>query len=266
MGELQNNANVTNGSHVEWHFKDSEPYSLQMEGVWSGLSSLANTSDAIIPVAILDSGLAELVQNSSEYFETLLPGYDFISDPLLALDNDGRDPNPTDPGDAGPDCPVSSWHGTKMASAVGLRHGVVPGVHSMLSGRVAAIQPMRVLGQCSMGYANDVTDAIVWAAGGQINGLPLNLNPVKVISMSFSGQGTCPSFLQSAVNLAISKGVMLVGAAGNQGSNAEGYFPGNCVGVIAIGSSTREGTLAPYSNWARPCWQVPPGVMTLIPY
>ena len=70
----------------------------------------------------------------------------------------------------------------------------------MLPHNVVRLQPICTLGQCSTGYANDAADAIVWAAGGQINGLWVNPRPAKVISMSFSGYGQCPSFLQSAVD------------------------------------------------------------------
>ena len=237
-----------NASGVEWHFLDSEPYSLQMEQVWNSLaSSPPALNESRIPLAVLDSGLASLVQGPG-YFESLIPGYDFVSDPSLSLDGDGRDPDPTDPGDAGPGCPVSSWHGTKMAAAMCLLHNVVPGVHSMLPNRVIALQPVRVLGECSTGYANDVADAIVWASGGQINGIGVNPHPALVVSMSFSGIGDCPSFLQSAVDFATSCGIVLVAAAGNKGGDVSDYFPANCQGVIAVGASTRQGTLADYSN------------------
>ena len=52
------------------------------------------------------------------------------------------------------------------------------------------------------GYASDVCDAIVWAAGGEINGVPGIATPAAVISMSFAGAGACPSYLQSSVGLA----------------------------------------------------------------
>ena len=246
---------------VEWYFKDSEPYSLQMEEVWAALAGANSTEKGRVNVAILDGGLADFLQNTNTvvYFEALEQGYDFISDPVLSLDGDGRDADPTDPGDAGPSCPVSSWHGTKMAACVCLRHEVVPGIHSMLPHNVIRLQPIRILGQCSTGYANDAADAIVWAAGGQINGLWVNPRPAKVISMSFSGYGQCPSFLQSAVDLAVSRGSTLVAAAGNQGGNAQDYFPANCRGVVSIASSTFDGGLSAYSNLGQPVMASAPG-------
>ena len=108
---------------------------------------------------------------------------------------------------------------------------------------------MRVLGLCSSGYASDVADAIVWSAGGVINGLHSNPAPASVISMSFAGRGGCPSYLQSAVTQALVRGAILVSAAGNQGLNTTDYFPANCNGVMAISD------ISFYSRHSRPSTQ-----------
>ena len=42
---------------------------------------------------------------------------------------------------------------------------------------------------------------------------------------------------------------MVITAAGNNNKDASGYFPANCKGVIAVAASTRQGTLAGYSNY-----------------
>jgi hypothetical protein len=47
---------------------------------------------------------------------------------------------------------------------------------------------------------------------------------------------------------AISNGCVLLAAAGNDGGSSADYFPGNCVGVIAVEASTKAGLLASYSN------------------
>ena len=76
-----------------------------------------------------------------------------------------------------------------------------------------------------------------------------NINkPAKVISMSFTGFGPCPTYLQSAVNQAINNGAILVAAAGNTAGDSMAYFPGNCAGVITVAASTRRGDLAAYTN------------------
>ena len=107
---------------------------------------------------------------------------------------------------------------------------------------------MRVIGACKTGYASDVADAIVWASGGTIDGIPSIETPARVVSMSLTGEGACPSFLQSAVNQALASGTVLIAASGNAGGNSEDYFPANCAGVVAVAASTRAGGLAAYSN------------------
>ena len=222
-----------------WNLVDSEPYSIHVEGVWKTTNS---TPDVV--VAVLDSGIAEVAKG---LFLNLLGGYDFISDPKISLDGDGRDTDSTDPGDPESGCSVSSWHGTEMASLLAARHDNDLGIKGVASN--CSILPIRILGQCSRGYANDVTDGIVWAAGGKINGLDINPTPAQIISMSFAGTGPCPTYLQSAITQASMLGAKLFAAAGNQGlPSINNTFPANCVHVTSVGASTREGVVATYSN------------------
>jgi hypothetical protein len=222
-----------------WNLMDSEPYSIHVEGVWHVTNS---TPDVV--VAIVDSGMAKLAK---PMFINLLDGYDFISDDGISIDRDGRDPDATDPGDWGDMCPIPSWHGTKVASILAARHDNEFGMKGVAQN--CSVLPVRVLGLCRMGYATDVTDAIVWSAGGTINGVPDNANPAKIISLSLAGQGACPDYLQSAVSQAVALGSIIIAAAGNSNQNVSGFFPANCEGVISVGASTREGKLAGYSNW-----------------
>ena len=220
-----------------WNILAGEPYGVRAEPVWQ----FTNSTPEVV-VAVVDSGLAEA---GTDAFLHVGAGYDFISDPFLSLDEDGRDADPTDPGDYGPECPVSSWHGTRVASVLAARHDTLgmKGVAQNIT-----LLPVRVLGECRTGYASDVADAIVWAAGGTINGVASVDRPAKIIAMAFSGQGQCPGYLQSAVNQAVGLGALLIVAAGNNGMTAGMYFPGNCGGTFVVAASTRQGDLATYSN------------------
>jgi hypothetical protein len=206
------------GGGLPWHLNPAEPYSVD---------TVSPNASAV--VAILDSGLASVAPWRP------VGGYCFITS--LEYSQSGRNPDYTDPGDQGPTCPTPSWHGTKVASII---KAVAPNCRLSI---------LRVLGRCGTGFASDVTDAIVWAAGGKINGVGANPFPAKIISMSLAGKGACPTYMQSAVNQALALGATLIAAAGNAGANASLYFPGNCLGVVSIGASTRQGTLASYSNW-----------------
>jgi subtilisin family serine protease len=229
--------------YFQWNLADSEPFSIHAETIWRERGH--GTPDVV--VAILDSGLSRAAESAFLHVDW---GLDFVSDSSISMDGDGRDLDSEDPGDVDIGCsewPEPSWHGTKMASILAADHdtqlikGVAPNV---------TVMPIRVLGACGSGYANDVADSIVWASGGQINGIPLNSNPAQIISLSLAGAGPCPTYLQSAVNQAIGLGSIILSAAGNDGSNTvNNTFPANCKGVVSVGASNMQGSLAAYSNY-----------------
>ena len=110
---------------------------------------------------------------------------------------------------------------------------------------------IRALGLCKIGYADDITDAMVWAVGGQIDGVPNNTRPANIISLSVASDSpsACPSFMQSAIDTARERGAYVVVASGNHhSSNASERWPCNCKNVICVAASTRTGAIADYSN------------------
>ena len=112
----------------------------------------------------------------------------------------------------------------------------------------AKILPVRVLGKCG-GYLSDIADGIRWASGAPVTNVPANANPAKVINVSIGGSGACSSTYQSAINTAISKGSVVVVSAGNDSSPASESQPGNCTGVITVGSTASDAWQASYSNY-----------------
>ena len=222
----------------QWNLDEEEPFSIHPNLLWN--STRGKVTQVI---GVLDGGLPDI---SLPLFQHIVPGYDFISDETYSLDGDGRDDNSEDPGDAAPECPVSSWHGLQVTSVLAATPtDALPfkGVCSECS-----VLPVRVLGKCKTGYTSDVADALVWATGGTITGVEPPQKSAGIIAMSFTGLGRCSSYLQSAVTQAVNSGAILVAAAGNAVGNSEDYFPGNCKGVVTVAASIRGGTLATYSN------------------
>jgi serine protease len=162
-------------------------------------------------VAVLDTGVRfehpDLGQATAG--GPLLPGYDFVSNAEIGNDGDGRDADPSDPGDwttaaensnssgtfyqCDPEgvgnavATSSSWHGTTTASLVAARTNNSLGMAGTAPG--VKVLPVRVLGKC-FGYDSDIVAAMRWAAGIHIDGVPDNPNPAKVINLSLGGQGT----------------------------------------------------------------------------
>ena len=205
---------------------------------------------AHVKVAVLDTGYVP----HPDLVTGMANGYDFISDPLNARDGDGRDPNPRDEGDYAPynlckdqaNAHTSTWHGTSVAGIIGARGGNGMGIVGTAD--LARVQPVRVLGRCG-GRTSDIADAIIWAAGGHVDGVPDNTYPAKIINMSLGTVSRCPAAYQRAIDIARSKGAIVVAAAGNGNTEASKYAPANCMGVITVGATTKAGTRASFSNY-----------------
>lgn len=112
----------------------------------------------------------------------------------------------------------------------------------------AKVVPVRVLGRGG-GYDSDIADAVVWASGGSVSGVPANQNPAEVINLSLGGGGACGNAMQSAINAAVGRGTTLVIAAGNSNANVSGFSPANCSNVIAVASNTSTGARSSFSNY-----------------
>lgn len=235
-------------SNGQWHYRSPavEPGGANLPGAWD-----ITTGSPSIVVAVLDTGA---LFNHPDLSGRFLPGYDMIADVPTAADGDGRDPDPSDPGDwysanvcgAGVPASPSSWHGSHVAGTIGANtnNGIgVAGIHW-----AAKILPVRVLGRCG-GWDSDIQDAIVWASGGPVVGVPNNPTPARVINMSLGGSGSCSSATQSAINAAMTNGTVVVVSAGNSNNRASNYSPASCGGVITVGATQRQGFKAHYGNY-----------------
>jgi len=214
------------------------------------------TGSASVPVAVLDTGITA----HPELEGVWLPGMDMVSDPAMANDGDGRDADPTDPGDwlgdgdssgeafAGCHSHDSSWHGTVVSGILAARTDNNEGVAAVgWNGRVV---PVRVAGKCGAEVA-DIIDGMRWAAGLLVSSghgwLPRNGHPVRVINLSFGGTKPCSRAYQSAIDELRARGVLVVAAAGNtQGAVTR---PANCRGVVAVAALNRDGFKAHYSSF-----------------
>ncbi|WP_370264176.1 S8 family serine peptidase [Limnobacter sp.] len=251
-------------------YMDSNAYaSLGMRGVWQQTRGSSG-----VVLAVLDSGV---LFNHPELRGRLLPGYDFVSratpptgqtETGRVLDNgsndgDGRDPDPSDPGDAPPPgfactdgSTDSSFHGTAVASVAAAQSNN----GTFLTGMDwnAKVLPVRVSGRCGIATSADIVDAFYWASGsGRVDPMiGFNPNPAKVINLSFStntpllGGGGCTgsaaASLRQAIGDAVALGVSVVISAGNnQGGAVE--FPASCPGAIAASAALSTGQLATYT-------------------
>ncbi len=222
---------------LQWHYFDPTA------GIHAPTAWDTSTGEGVV-VAVLDTGYLD----HADLAANIVPGYDFIYDPAVAGDGDGRDADAHDPGDWEGEG-GSSFHGTHVAGTI----AAVTNNGLQLAGVAfnAKVQPVRVLGHGG-GYSSDIADAITWASGGTtVPDAPVNPTPADVINMSLGGWGFCADdpVTQTAIDGAVSRGVTVVVASGNDNSDASQFTPASCKGVITVGATGVDGARSYFSNY-----------------
>lgn len=177
----------------------------------------ASRGSARVVIAVLDTGVD---LDHPDLRGSLVSGYDFVNEDSDAADDHG--------------------HGTAAAGVIAARTNNARGVAGICW--ACSIMPVKVLGADGSGDTSTVARGIVWAAD----------HGAHVISMSLGGPGTTQTIAE-AVAYAVGKGVVLVAAAGNEGTSLRSYpaaIPG-VVGVAATDSSDRRYDWSNYGPWVR---------------
>ena len=224
---------------IPWHLTSNAtgaaaPSSINTHGIKAGPHQIV--------VAVIDSGFLSAHPSLTGQ---LLPGYDMLSAP-----NNLRGDRSTN---FGPD-ERDSRCGLRLVSGAFRTHGTE--VASLIAGNgvdgvlgvnpTAKILPIRLFGACSMARA-DLLDAISWAAGLPVAGVPPNPHPARVINMSIAGGlSVCGTDLQQLLNRVIEKKIFVVAAAGNN-FHKPLPEPANCKGVISVGALDAENKIEVYS-------------------
>jgi serine protease len=238
--------------------------SIDVEAAWS-----ITTGSPTVVVADLDSGIRfdhpdlQRVANGGN----LLQGYDMVSNLGVANDGDGRDADPSDPGDwvtateanlVGGEfhkCTAqdssgryvaesSSWHGTQTAGLIAANTNNGLGMASV--GRTVRLLPVRVLGKCG-GFDSDIIAGMRWAAGLSVAGVPTNLTPARIVNLSLGGSDACSAAYKDAMVEISAAKVVVVASAGNSAGHAVSS-PANCPGVIAVAALRHVGTKVGFSD------------------
>ena len=183
---------------------------------------LFTTGAPTVTVAVLDTGINPL---HPEFAGKIVPGYDYIN----------NDADPTD----------DNGHGTHVAGTVAAAGdgngtiGVCP---------TCTIMAVKVLNESNSGKWSGVTQGVLFAVD----------NGAKVINLSLGSLSPSPT-MESALAYARSRGVLVVAAAGNNGTDVP-YYPASYEGVIGVGAVDAYDTLWPLSNYGVNANLVAPGV------
>jgi subtilisin family serine protease len=217
-----------------------------------------------IVVAVVDDGIRfdhpSIAANLTDDGYNFVTGGDWLEadEPVCSggttrLREAGYGPDPTAPDDLS--WTGSCWrrstlgnHGLHVAGTIGAPGNDGIGVTG-LNWRVR-IRPVRVLGTAGFGFAFDIAQGILYAAGLPASdggtGTITAPSSARIINLSL-GSGAPSPVMQSAVGAANQAGSLVVAAMGNSQSSAPMY-PAAFADVVAVAALAPDLQLASYTN------------------
>jgi len=226
---------------LQWHYP-----LINLPQAWE-----TTTGNPNVIVAVIDTGV---VLGHPDLQGQLVAGYDFISSADNALDGDGIDADPDDPGDRTNPDGSSSFHGTHVAGTVAAATDNSLGVAGIAWN--ARVMPLRALGTFG-GSDYDIAQGIRFAAGLANDANSVPAISAAVINMSL-GSNAFSTTLCNAVSEARATGAIVVAAAGNSSSPSPTY-PAACDDAISVSAVDINKQLASYSNFGNLIDIVAPG-------
>lgn len=216
---------------LQWHY-----HMIGLPQAWN-----ITTGSSEVVVAVVDSGI---LSAHPDIQGSLVPGYDFVSNPEAAFDGDGIDPDPEEPLDPDGGSPAF-FHGTHVAGTIGAASNNGSGVAGV--NWSVSIMPLRAIGVGGSGTSYDVSQAIRYAARLSNDSGMLPPRRADVINLSLGGSGYSQT-TQNLMNSVRAQGVIVVAAAGNENSSAPSY-PAAYAGVVSVSAVDINRGKAPYSNF-----------------
>lgn len=187
---------------------------IQAEEAWD-----IERGEAFVTVGVIDTG-ADLAHPELIPALDLTRDYDFVSDDDSADDLNG--------------------HGTHVSGIIAAASNNATGVAGTAPG--VRIVPIKVIGKYT-GSNADFIDGLYYAADLGVDVVNISLGGTAA-EIGASGRVA----MQEAVDYAHSKGVVIIGAVGNEGRN-DIYYPAACEHVIGVGATDSADVVATYSNY-----------------
>lgn len=191
------------------YYDSGKSYALPTIGIESAWDSTIGNPNIII--AIIDTGINS---RHPEFVDRLVAGYDFVHD----------DDDPDD----------DHGHGTHVAGIVAAAIDNGQGTAGVCPG--CSLMPIKVLNENNAGTWFNAAQGIVYAVD----------HGAHIINLSL-GSTSNSDTIATAVDYAISQGVLVVAAAGNEGSSAP-FYPAAYDEVLAVSANEPDDTLWPLSN------------------
>jgi serine protease len=207
---------------LQWNFAGE--FGVGAPEAWANVAADGAPGGSGVTVAVLDTGIAYAdrgrFRRSPDFNRhAFVQGWDFVA----------RNPFPND----------RNGHGTFVASTIAEATNNGRGLTGLAFG--ARLMPVRVLDGQGEGEASTIAEGVLFAVrhGAQVINLSLEFSPGITAA-------DIPELIE-ALRYAHRRGVLVVGAAGNEGHTAIA-FPARAPAVISVGATTEHGCLAGYSN------------------
>lgn len=181
------------------------------------------------PIAVIDTGISNDQPDLNGF---ILPGYSFVNSSTDTNDDNG--------------------HGTHVAGIISGSSNNGVGIASI--GFKGPLLPVKVLDATGAGTYGDVASGIIYATD----------NGAKIINLSLGGPSSSRT-LQDAINYALSRGVVVVAAAGNNGNNSPVY-PAAYPGVVAVTATDQNDNLSSFSSYGSHVYVGAPGSSIISTY
>jgi serine protease len=218
---------------LQWNFAGE--FGVRAPEAWGNLIAAGRPGGRGVTVAVLDTGIAYAnrgrFRRSPDFKrDQFVRGYDFVAKKPFANDRNG--------------------HGTFVAATIAEATGNGYGLTGLAYG--VKLMPVRVLDSEGEGEASTIAEGVRFAVvhHAQVINLSLEFSPGVTAS-------DIPELLD-ALRFAHRRGVLVVGAAGNEGHAAVAY-PARAPYVVSVGATTEHGCLASYSNDGSRLTLVAPG-------
>jgi len=205
----------------QWNFADSAA-GVGAPTAWANLRLVGRPGGAGVPIAVLDSGVAYRARGTrfrrdpDLARESFAAGFDFVGGDRIPLDES------------------RNGHGTHVASTIAQATDNGRGETGLAYG--ATLMPLRVLDRQEEGRASDIAKAIRFASA------PKHRADVINLSLDFGAAVTrCHQIpmVCGAIAAATRKGVLVVGAAGNDGGSSPD-MPGSWTSSNSRSGDRRE--------------------------